>query len=64
VAPVSCQITVYTKFLTPSAAAAPDASTLLKFRRLLKEHKPTESIFNEIKAHLAEKGLFSARWHD
>lgn len=38
--------------------AAPDATTLLKFRRLLEAHKLTESIFNEINAHLAEKGLF------
>jgi IS5 family transposase len=37
---------------------APDATTLLKFRRLLEAHQLTESIFNEINAHLAEKGLF------
>ena len=37
--------------------AAPDAMTLLKFRRLLETHQLTESIFNAINAHLAEKGL-------
>ena len=37
--------------------AAPDATTLLKFRRLLETHQLTESIFNAINAHLAEKGL-------
>lgn len=38
--------------------AAPDATTLLKFRHLLEQHQLTESIFNAINAHLAEKGLF------
>ena len=38
--------------------AAPDATTLLKFRHLLEAHQLTESIFNAINAHLAEKGLF------
>lgn len=38
--------------------AAPDATTLLKFRHLLEEHRLTESIFSAINAHLAEKGLF------
>jgi IS5 family transposase len=38
--------------------AAPDATTLLKFRHLLEEHQLTESIFNAINAHLSEKGLF------
>ena len=37
--------------------AAPDATTLLKFRRLLETHQLTESIFNTINAHLAEKSL-------
>lgn len=37
---------------------APDATTLLKFRHLLEQHQLTESIFNAINAHLAEKGLF------
>lgn len=38
--------------------SAPDATTLLKFRRLLEKKSLTESIFNAINAHLAEKGLF------
>lgn len=38
--------------------AAPDATTLLKFRHLLEEKGLTDSIFNAINAHLAEKGLF------
>lgn len=38
--------------------SAPDATTLLRFRRLLEEKGLTESIFNAINAHLAEKGLF------
>lgn len=37
--------------------SAPDATTLLKFRRLLEKHKLTERIFNEINGHLASKGL-------
>jgi IS5 family transposase len=37
--------------------AAPDATTLPKLRRLLETHQLTESIFNAINAHLAEKGL-------
>lgn len=40
-----------------SRESAPDAATLLKFRRLLETHQLTESIFNAINAHLAEKGL-------
>jgi IS5 family transposase len=38
--------------------AAPDATTLLKFRRILEEKHLTESIFNAINAHLADQGLF------
>jgi len=41
-----------------SREAAPDATTLLNFRHLLEAHQLTESIFNTINAHLAEKGLF------
>lgn len=41
-----------------SREAAPDATTLLKFRRLLEGKGLTDSIFNAINAHLAEKGLF------
>ena len=37
---------------------APDATTLLKFRRLLEEKGLTEAIFSTINAHLAAKGLF------
>lgn len=36
---------------------APDATTLFKVRRLLETHQLTESIFNTINVHLAEKGL-------
>ena len=42
--------------LTRETAA--DATTLLKFRRLLESHRLTESVFNAINAHLAERGLF------
>ncbi len=41
-----------------SREQAPDATTLLKFRHLLEERQLTDSIFNAINAHLAEKGLF------
>jgi IS5 family transposase len=37
--------------------SVPDATTLLKFRRLLEEHQLTASIFGEINARLAERGL-------
>lgn len=37
--------------------SAPDATTLLKFRRLLEKHNLTERIFAAINALLAEKGL-------
>lgn len=37
--------------------AAPDATTLLKFRRLLEAHQLTERIFAAINVHLAAKGL-------
>jgi transposase, IS5 family len=36
---------------------APDATTLLKFRRLLERHGLTRSIFEVINAHLAAQGL-------
>lgn len=36
---------------------APDATTVLKFRRLLERHKLTERIFAAISAHLDEQGL-------
>ena len=41
--------------------AAPDATTLLKFRRLLEDKQLTETIFTTINAHLAAKGLFLRR---
>lgn len=41
-----------------SRESAPDATTLLKFRRMLEEKGLAESIFNAINAHLAERGLF------
>jgi IS5 family transposase len=41
-----------------SCEAAPDATTLLKFRRLLETHQLTDAIFSAINAHLAERGLF------
>ena len=40
-----------------SREAAPDATTLLKFRRLLETHHLTERIFNAINDHLAAQGL-------
>jgi IS5 family transposase len=35
----------------------PDATTLLKFRRLLEAHELTRVIFETINAHLSERGL-------
>jgi transposase, IS5 family len=35
----------------------PDATTLLKFRRLLEQHALTHAIFDDVKAHLSERGL-------
>lgn len=37
--------------------SAPDATTLLKFRRLLEKHQLTRRIFDEINGHLAGQGL-------
>lgn len=37
--------------------SAPDATTLLKFRRLLEQSQLTRRVFEEIKSHLASKGL-------
>lgn len=37
--------------------SAPDATTLLKFRRLLERHELTRRIFETINTHLAVKGL-------
>lgn len=38
--------------------AAPDATILLKFRRLLEEKQLTEFILNTVNGHLAEQRLF------
>ena len=40
-----------------SRESAPDATTLLKFRRLLEQHQLTRSIFAAINTLLAERGL-------
>jgi len=40
-----------------SRESAPDATTLLKFRRLLEQHRLTAKLFEGINAHLAERGL-------
>ena len=37
--------------------SVPDATTLLKFRRLLEEHSLTAKLFEGINAHLTERGL-------
>ena len=37
--------------------SAPDATTLLKFRRRLEENELTRRVFDEINGHLANKGL-------
>ncbi|MBK4738736.1 IS5 family transposase [Noviherbaspirillum sp. DKR-6] len=43
--------------IDPTVDVAPDATTLLKFRRLLETHKLTRVVFDTINAHLAKKGL-------
>src|SRR6185295_16681008 len=40
-----------------SRESVPDATTLLKFRRLLQENDLTRALFEEINAHLAEQGV-------
>jgi IS5 family transposase len=42
--------------------AVPDATTLLKFRRLLQPHNLTQALFAQINAHLRERGLLIADW--
>ena len=37
--------------------AAPDATTLLKFRRLLETHQLTKTVFDTINLHLSHKDL-------
>jgi IS5 family transposase len=41
-----------------SRESAPDATTILKFRRLLEKHNLTKAIFERINGYLAAKGLF------
>ena len=40
-----------------SRQSVPDATTLLKFRRLLQDNDLTRALFDEINAHLGEQGL-------
>ena len=40
-----------------SRESVPDATTLLKFRRLLQDNDLTRALFDEINAHLGEQGL-------
>jgi IS5 family transposase len=40
-----------------SRESVPDATTLLKFRRLLQANELTRALFDEINTHLAEQGL-------
>jgi IS5 family transposase len=40
-----------------SRESVPDATTLLKFRRLLLDNDLTKALFDEINAHLADQGL-------
>ncbi len=40
-----------------SRESVPDATTLLKFRRLLLANDLTKALFDEINAHLGEQGL-------
>lgn len=40
-----------------SREVVPDATTLLKFRRLLETHSLTPALFAQINAHLSERGL-------
>ena len=46
-----------------SRESVPDATTLLKFRRLLQDNDLTRALFDEINAHLREQGLADARGH-
>ena len=40
-----------------SSESVPDATTLLKFRHLLQDNNLTRALFEEINAHLGNKGL-------
>jgi len=43
--------------IDPAQEAVPDATTLLRFRRLLERHQLTQRLFDGINAHLTERGL-------
>ena len=43
--------------IDPNRGSAPDATTLLKFRRLLEKNELTHKIFETINGHLAAQGL-------
>jgi IS5 family transposase len=43
--------------IDPAHEAVPDATTLLRFRRLLEQHQLTQRLFEGINAHLTERGL-------
>lgn len=45
--------------IDPSRESVPDATTLLKFRRLLLANDLTKTLFDEINAHLSDKGLLT-----
>ena len=48
-----------------SRESVPDATTLLKFRRLLSANDLTKALFDEINAHLAERhGMGSPGFED
>lgn len=44
-------------FIDLNVDTPPDATTLLKFRRLLETHSLTKAVFDTINGHLAAKGL-------
>jgi len=43
-----------------SRESVPDATTLLKFRRLLQDNDLTRALFDQINAPLSERGLMRA----
>jgi IS5 family transposase len=44
-------------FVGVDMESVPDATTLLKFRRLLEEHELTAALFEQVNAHLRDRGL-------
>jgi IS5 family transposase len=44
-----------------SRESVPDATTVLKFRRLLLDNDLTKALFKEINAHLAEQGCYQLK---